>query len=329
MPTPEDLPADQRAVLSLVLDQGHSYDEIAAKLSIDRAAVRDRARVALERIGPRTDVPETWRALLTDYLLGQLPAGVVGRVRERISTPGPERDWASAVATQLAPLSDGRLARLPALVGSDHAPGRGPARGPRSKPVSRRGGTVVLALGGLLALSGLAVGLVALVWGLGGSNGGSASTSTHAATTHRFATPFSSPPVSGPPSAGTVSTTPTTEVLDRLALLPPRPVARGRRAGIAEVVRAAGRTGIVIVAQGLAPNTRRNAYAVWLSGAAGASAFLGFVSQLVSGNGRLTADGAMPADASRYSTVLLTLETQSKPKLPGLIVLQGDLSLRG
>jgi hypothetical protein len=328
MATLEDLPADQRALLSLVLVQGHSYDEIAARLSIDRPAVRDRARVALERIGPRTDVPETWRALLTDYLLGQLPAGVVGSVRERISRPGPERDWVSGVAAQLAPLSDGRLARLPALAGSDDATGPAAARAPRSRPVSRRGGTALLALGGLLVVSGLAVGLVALVWGLGGSNGGPASTSTPAATTHKLATPFSSPPAPGSPSIGTGPTTPTTVVLDRLALLPPRPVARARRAGIAEVVRTAGRTGIVIVAQGLAPNTRRNAYAVWLTDAAGASAFLGFVSQLVSGNGRLTAGGAMPRHASRYSRVLLTLETQNKPKLPGLIVLQGDLSLR-
>jgi hypothetical protein len=94
-------------------------------------------------------------------------------------------------------------------------------------------------------------------------------------------------------------------------------------------VREGSRTGIVIVAQGLAANTRRNAYAVWLTAPAGASAFLGFVSRLVTGDGKLTADGAVPANVARYTRVLLTLETQSKPSAPGPVVLEGDLSFLG
>ena len=50
----DTLPADQRAVLSLVLERGKSYDEIAQMLSIDRAAVRDRALKAFDAIGPQT-----------------------------------------------------------------------------------------------------------------------------------------------------------------------------------------------------------------------------------------------------------------------------------
>jgi len=42
----DDLPADQRAVLQLVLQRGRTYDEIARLLSIDRAAVRARALAA-------------------------------------------------------------------------------------------------------------------------------------------------------------------------------------------------------------------------------------------------------------------------------------------
>src|SRR5205807_611635 len=44
----DSLPADQRAVLQLVLQRGRSYDDIAALLSIDRAAVRQRALGALD-----------------------------------------------------------------------------------------------------------------------------------------------------------------------------------------------------------------------------------------------------------------------------------------
>ena len=67
----EDLPADQRAVLTLVLTRGRSYDEIASMLAIDRSAVRDRALAALEALGPDTELTRPQRAQLTDYLLGQ------------------------------------------------------------------------------------------------------------------------------------------------------------------------------------------------------------------------------------------------------------------
>jgi hypothetical protein len=340
MATLDDLPDDQRAVLSLVLRQGRSYDEIAQILSIDRAGVRTRAIAALDRIGPTTSVPELRQALVTDYLLRQLPEAVGADVRARLSRPGAERDWALAISDQLEPIADGRLAPIPPLVGQEHvsAPAAGArqrtaAGQPATKPISRRGGFILLGLGGSVVLAALAVGLVALLGGFAGSSattargGLAAAGATHRA--HRISTPFSQPPVADQTTTGAGSVVGTTQVLDRLALLPPHVVAGRRTAGIAEVVRAAGRTGIVIVAQGLTPNTRRNAYAVWLTDPAGGTAFLGFVSQLVSNSGKLTADGAMPSNASRYSKVLLTLETQSRPKVPGRVVLQGELALAG
>ncbi|MGH2878285.1 MAG: RNA polymerase sigma factor [Solirubrobacteraceae bacterium] len=42
------LPPDQRAVLSLVLDRGKSYSEVASMLAIPEATVRDRAHAALD-----------------------------------------------------------------------------------------------------------------------------------------------------------------------------------------------------------------------------------------------------------------------------------------
>ena len=52
----DTLPPDQRAVLQLVLQRGRSYDDIAKLLSIDRAAVRERALRALDALGPQTRV---------------------------------------------------------------------------------------------------------------------------------------------------------------------------------------------------------------------------------------------------------------------------------
>ena len=48
----DDLPADQKAVLQLVLRQGRTYAEIAGLLKISTEAVRDRALTALDAIGP-------------------------------------------------------------------------------------------------------------------------------------------------------------------------------------------------------------------------------------------------------------------------------------
>jgi hypothetical protein len=314
MSTLEDLPADQRAVLTLVLVRGRSYGEIGSALSIDRAAVRARASSAMATLGGPTELDVAELGLLTDYLLGQLPDGVAMEMQARLEHDGPAREWASSVAAALEPIA---TEPLPPIA--------------TRRPSSRRGGAILLAAVGLVLAAGITF---AAISALGGSSGPSGTTAGGATTTagadsrtqpatatHPFATPFSSPPPAGP-------TTDPVKVLARLALLPPDAPAGRREAGIAEVVRTNGQTGIVIVAQGLAANTRRNAYAVWLSAPAGATAFLGFVSRLVTANGKLTADGPLPADAARYSRVLLTLETASKPKVPGRIILEGGLALR-
>src|SRR5438270_13038648 len=99
MPALDDLPADQKAVLQLVLQRGRSYDDIAALLSIDRAAVRQRALGALDVLGPQTGVPAQRRALITDYLLGQLPERLEEDTRERLAESPAERAWARVVAS--------------------------------------------------------------------------------------------------------------------------------------------------------------------------------------------------------------------------------------
>jgi hypothetical protein len=40
----------------------------------------------------------------------------------------------------------------------------------------------------------------------------------------------------------------------------------------------------------------------------------------------LSTAGALPANASRYKQLLVTLETTSRPRQPGRIVLQGTLT---
>jgi hypothetical protein len=109
----DSLPPDQRAVLQLVLQRGRSYDQIAQMLSIDRAAVRERALNAFDALGPETRVPAEQRALITDYLLGQLPEKVAENTHQGLASSANERAWARVVASELGTLAAGPLPEIP------------------------------------------------------------------------------------------------------------------------------------------------------------------------------------------------------------------------
>ncbi len=314
MATVDNLPADRRAVLALVLQRGRSYDQIATMLSIERSAVRDRALAALQALGPATDLTAPERAELGDYLLGQLPAQAAEQERLRLARSEAGQQWARAVATELASLSGAPLAAIPRLA---------------ARPSSRRGGAVLLAGVAVLAV---AVAVVALVGG-----GGSASkqfdsvnappqrtTATSTTATVARTTSTTSTGTNPPATSATSATTP--DIVAQVNLLSPDP-AYPSAVGVAQVVRVGSKTGIVIVAQGLPANPAREYYAVWLSNTPAESQFMGFVPQRVTSNGRLEGYSVLQPDAWRYSKLLVTLETQRKPAQPGTIVLQGALKL--
>ena len=139
----DSLPRDQRAVLQLVLQRGRSYDEIAKLLSIDRAGVRERALAAFDALGPQTRVPAERRALITDYLLGQLPPRVADDTRAtarrvgRASAPGR-----ASLASELAPLAAKPLPEIPADGATAPSPRRAatPERPPSRAGRGRRAG---------------------------------------------------------------------------------------------------------------------------------------------------------------------------------------------
>ena len=132
MPTIESLPADQRAVLDLVLQLGRNYDDVAELLSMERAAVRDRALAALNALGPQTRVSPERRALITDYLLGQLPESLVPEVHRHLAQSASERAWARVVASELHPIAKERsLPEIPA--GGDEVGGSAPE--PELQPI--------------------------------------------------------------------------------------------------------------------------------------------------------------------------------------------------
>ncbi len=327
MATVDNLPADQRAVLALVLQRGRSYDQIATMLSIDRSAVRDRALAALHELGPATDLTAPQRAELGDYLLGQLPAQAEDEVSVRLAGSDAQQRWTRAVAAALASLSGAPLAAIPR---------------PIARPSSRRGGAVLLGFIAVIVIAAVA----SLLHGGASSNkelasahrtaaaGITAASSTGAGTTaarttatggaNPTAATSSSATATGTSTAGT--TTP--NIIAQVNLLSPDP-AYASAVGVAQVVRVGSRTGIVIVAQGMPANPPNEYYAVWLSSAPADSQLLGFLPQRVSSSGKLEADSVLPPDAARYSRLLITLEAQQKPAQPGTIVLQGGFKLSG
>jgi len=359
MASVDSLPPDQRAVLQLVLQRGRSYDEIARLLSIDRGAVRERALTAFDALGPQTGVPDQRRALIADYLLGQLPASASGQTRDRLAESPSERAWARVLASELAPLASAPLPEIPVEgSGSRHAEpepepldepgsaapppspipsrsdavaadasddtgrddaGRTAARAKTgtggSGASSRRGGLIVL----LLAVIIVAV-VIGLVVGSGDSSKpASAATSTTSSTAAASSTPAASS------STTSASSSTASRVVAQINLKPTS--ASSKAAGIAEVLRQGATDGIAIVGQNVPANSTKppNAYAVWLYNSPSDAHILGFVNPGVGVNGRLSTAGGLPANASHYKQLIVTVEAKASPTTPGTIILQGTL----
>src|SRR5205085_2293276 len=131
----DNLPPDQRAVLQMVLSRGRGYDEIAQMLQIERTDVRERALAALDALGPGTRVPAERRALITDYLLGQLPEGVSDETRNSLARSPTERAWARVVASELQPLAGKPLPEIPAAAQEANGGAVAPVSGEPEAPV--------------------------------------------------------------------------------------------------------------------------------------------------------------------------------------------------
>jgi hypothetical protein len=353
----DSLAADQRAVLELVLKRGRSYDEIARLLSIDRAGVRERALAAFDALGPPTRVPPERRALITDYLLGQLPSRVSHDTRQRLAQSAAERAWARVLAAELTPLSTTPLPEIPAgAVGGGPEPaaaagsrepqpaaaaGSGehdpmPAAVP--EPVADRpegasgapeadgagepgglGGRPSSRRGGIILLALGALVVVGVVVAIVALTGGGGNKKTSTSATQPAAT------TTTPASTSTTSTTSTNGAHLVAQINMRSPDSASKAIGVALVLRQGKNTGIAIRAQNLPANGKHDAYAVWLYKSGSESHILGFVNPSVGSNGVLQAESGLPANAGHFTQLLITRETVQNPRQPGAIMLKGPL----
>jgi hypothetical protein len=331
MATVDSLPADQRAALSLLLQQGRSYEQIANVLSIDRVAVRGRALAAIAALADHVSaalaasesanlLTEAERAELSDYLLGQVSPEEAERMRAQLAHSPVQRRWARAAAWELASLSTAPLESLP--------------RAPRTKPGSRRRGASLLAL---VAAIVVAIVLIALL-SSSGSKRSAASAQRSSTTTSKTATPgktaTSGKTTTGARQSSTAARTRTsaTSSSAKLGIVAQLNLLSQQRAyasavGVAQIVRTGASTGLMLVAQRMPANPANEYYAVWLSNTASDSLFLGFLPKRLTATGDLNADAVLQTSDSRYSKLLVTLETPTHSTVPGTVVLEGPFKL--
>ena len=317
------LPADQRAVLQLLVKQDQTYEDLSGLLNIDSAAVRERAHAALEALGPDTGrrlAPER-RAEVSDYLLGQQSASERAATRDHLAGSASARAWARVVADALRPLAAGPLPEIPeeapeaepaeeegpspsaAPTGREPITQAEPARGTASEPRSSR-------LGGALLLGGVGV-LIAVVVVLLITSGDGGGSKTSKAST-----------LSSTPTTGTGTTAQATPV----AQINLRSPSGAKALGLAQVFAQSNRRLLIVAGQNISPG----AYALWLYTSPTKAKLLGFVPSRVGKDGKFVTQGVLPNDASNYQNLVVTSEKVSGsrpalPKTPGTIVLQGKL----
>jgi hypothetical protein len=106
MATLDQLPAEQRAIVELVVQRGRTYDALADVLQVPVERVRELARDALVELSPRTAsrVDADWRGQIADYLLGQQSSDAGRSTRDYLKRSETARAWALSLLDSLDPL---------------------------------------------------------------------------------------------------------------------------------------------------------------------------------------------------------------------------------
>ena len=311
-----DLPADQQAVLRLLLTQERSYDEIARTLRMAPAAVRDRAHEAVGTLGPSggTLKPER-RDAITDYLLGQQAGDDAEATRTALEASAAERGWARVVAAELKGVATRDLPEVPGpgadaagaspllddeaddelTDGSERAARRSAPR-PRA---SRRGGAILLGALGLIAA--LAIGFFV---GRATKDEPSQGESLTAAQQEAARDVIGQANLTAVPDAGA-----------------------DKALGVAQFVERDGQRLINVLAEGLPTPPKGSGYGVWMTGNGQQPVWLGYF-QAVTTNGQAGAQSTLKQNPRLYQQVLITRESGRNPKTPGSSYLTGDIQFR-
>jgi Anti-sigma-K factor rskA/Sigma-70, region 4 len=318
MATLDQLSAEQRAIIELVLQRGKTYEELADMLGMPESRVRELARDALVALAPVSArrVEEDWRGQLADYVLGQQTGPESTATRGHLRRSEPARAWARSLLDSLDTLyEDQDLPTIPEgeRGGRERRPRererprelrrrreeREREREPRERRPRRelspeaqdaiRRRRQIAGLGAIAAALLFAL----LVWPIGvlsGDDDGGGGDD-------------------GDQQANTV----------------PQPGQRGAPAGIAIVAQRGQKPQVIVQAASLPPSGRREAYEVWLYNSPQDARSLG--AQVTDRQGTFQGAGPLPGDFRRFRFVDVSEEPINQDRRhSGRSVLRGRMT---
>jgi Anti-sigma-K factor rskA, C-terminal/Sigma-70, region 4 len=296
MATLDQLSAEQRAIVELVLQRGKTYDELAEMLGMPAERVRELARRTLIELAPVSvrAVEDDWRGQLADYVLGQQSGPEAAATKGHLRRSEAARSWTRSLLDSLEGLyPNGSMPAIPeGERGRRAAAAAKPRTGlaaPTDADVKRR--RLLAAAGALAALILLAV----LVWPLGVLTGGDDDPE----------------PAADRASAGNQSQNSSQR-------------ATGAPAGIAIVVEENGKKQLLVQAARLDPSKEREAYEVWLYNSQDDAKTLG--GQVTDQQGNYQAIGPLPANFENYRFIDISREPLDQQRgHSGASVLRGSM----
>lgn len=330
MATFDQLAADQRAIIEIVLAQGRSYEQIGEMLDLPPARVRELARDALAELAPYTAefVDAQWRGQLADYVLGQQTGPEAQATRGHLKRSEPARIWSYSLLDALddfyeqrdrpeIPVGEagGRPSRRAAATN-----GEAPAA-PSAPPAARReravtGGLSPAAsaalmrrriLGGIAALAVIAAIVIGAIAIFGGGGNGSKKQAAPAAKAKAKAAPSNS----------------NVQVVAQAVLAPIGAAMKGS-IGAARVVKSGNQAALLVQAK-LPPSSGQNKYVIWLYNSP--TQYVGVAAGTTDKKGNFSGGQALPPTWQKYRFVDLTYQAVSgKKPQHGTSVMRGPLT---
>ena len=301
MPTFDQLPAEQQAIIELVVRRGRSYDALSEALGIPSTRVRELAREALTDLAPVTAerVDPDRRAQIADYVLGQQSSAEDSATRAHMRRSEAARAWTLSLLDSLADMyEDGTRPDAPAAAAVEEAP-RERARprervrereerprrrvrepeveaeprpreaiSPEAAAAVRRRRLIAGGLG-LIAVAGVVLGIIALT-------------------------------SSGSGKKKVTTTGPTRLIGEQL-----RPIAGAKAQGLAVIAQRTTQR-IVVVQAKLPPTNRGQAYEVWLYNSPSDAQSIG--AQVTDKQGNYQGQGPLPANVTHFKFIDVSLE---------------------
>jgi hypothetical protein len=322
MPTFDQLPAEQRAIIELVVQRGRSYDQLADALQITPERVRELAHDALVELSPRTAerVDSDRRSQIADYVLNQQSGAEKNATRSHLKRSEAGRMWILSLLDSLEHMyEDGSAPDVPAAEAVEERPrrrererdrprerertrDRAPARErdrPKREPARRekltpeaeravRNRRIAALVGSLLILGAIVTVLLVLLID----------------------------------TKVTDARAPTTRVVGQLLL---NPLGGGNdNQGIAIVAQRGDDRSLIVQAR-LNPTQKDQAYEVWLYNSDKDAVSLG--AQVTDKDGNYQGAGRLPAPLDRYKYIDVSLEKLDRNTAhSGNSVLRGEIA---